>query len=80
MKRRIISVLLVGLLLVCTACGDKAASNQSNTGLIESASDTPTLVEVSYADIEDAVYTLGEVSPYVENLRTVKDMKKPLNH
>ena len=73
MKRRIISVLLVGLLLVCTACGDKAASNQSNTGLIESASDTPTLVEVSYADIEDAVYTLGEVSPYVENLRTVKD-------
>lgn len=73
MKRRIISVLLVGLLLVCTACGDKAASNLSNTGLIESASDTPTLVEVSYADIEDAVYTLGEVSPYVENLRTVKD-------
>ena len=73
MKKRIISVLLVGLLLVCTACGDKGNTNKSSVELIESASDTPTLVEVSYADIEDAVYTLGEVSPYVENLRTVKE-------
>jgi len=70
MKKKIMSILCVGAMLVYTACGaTTTGANAGEVELIESASDTPNLIAVTYEDIEDMTILEGEVTPYVELLQ-----------